>query len=152
MDKIFLILIIIFCTSCDERVVFEEYYDFQKNVWHTDSLIKFEYFIEDTLSSYDLFLKVRHSIGYEFQNLFLFTQSESEKDTIQLIITNKKGKWTGKGIGDIREVETKMSKKYFHSGKKFLYIEQAMRYGSEEKINNLKNINAIGLVISKTNE
>ena len=48
-------------------------------------------------------LKVRETTDYEYQNLFLFSHTEETKDTIEIVLSDKKGKWKGKGVGDIRE-------------------------------------------------
>ena len=80
--------------------------------------------------SYDLILSVRHSVDYDYQNLFLFVESET-KDTIEIMLADKAGKWYGTGISDIREFKQtiRVKKRFSSKGPHLLKIEQAMRYG-----------------------
>ena len=148
LTALFLLIIV----SCDSGI-YEEYYSFDNQIWNTDSIIEFNYIILDTTKQYDLSLKFRHSIDYEFQNLFIFLYSK-KKDTIELNLADKNGKWLGSGVSDIREVEYTFEKgrMFFKKGEHQLRIEQAMRYGFENKIENLENVLDIGLIISKKNE
>lgn len=148
LTALFLLIIV----SCDSGI-YEEYYSFDNQLWNTDSIIEFNYIIPDTTKQYDLSIKLRHSIDYEFQNLFIFLYSK-KKDTIELNLSDKNGKWLGSGVSDIREVEYTFEKGRIFSkkGEHQLRIEQAMRYGFENKIENLENVLDIGLIISKNNE
>ena len=131
----------------------EKYHSFIKNVWHTDTTVIFNFPINDTINSYDLILKIRHSVDYKFQNLFLFLEG-SKNDTIEIVLANKAGKWIGSGVSDVREVEYVFdSKKTFVKKEEYkIQIKQAMRYGSEEKIQNLSHVLAVGLIVSEHDE
>jgi len=149
-----LIIITLLFFSCNTDTVFEDYKNFPNQEWHTDSLVKFEYFVEDTIKKHKIILKIRHTVDYEFQNLFLFFYSNFSKDTIELLITDKQGKWIGNGVGDIREVEIifEDEKSYIKKEKQTFMIEQAMRYGPNNSIIKLNYIDAVGLSITKENE
>ena len=54
-------------TSCNQHIVFEKYQTFKNQEWDTDSLIKFEYLINDTITPHTYILKIRHTVDYEFQ-------------------------------------------------------------------------------------
>ena len=151
MRNLFLIGTIVLFISCDNSIVFEKYKSFENQEWNTDSLVSFDYTITDTISTYKLVLNVRYGVEYEYQNLFLFINSEFSRDTIELLLADKSGKWLGSGIGDIREVKTILATEEPYSKKEnnTIKIEQAMRYGSAEKITNLKFIDAIGISIVK---
>jgi len=155
MRNLFLSAVLLTYISCDIKTAHEEYKTFPKTEWHTDSVVKFNYFIQDTISRYDVILQIRHSVNYEYQNLFLFLDNGSSKDTIELLLADKNGDWFGRGIGDVREIEInyQTDKKYNKKGKYNFTLEQAMRYGDEEKSIILKNIYSIGVcVIKKENE
>jgi len=139
--------------SCNNNIVFDDYKTFENQTWNADSSVIFSYSAIDTTSKNQLVIKVRHTTNYEFQNLFLFIKAE-KKDTLELLLANKEGKWLGKGIGDVREVEFVYRKdKVFAKKRDFTFeIEQAMRYGKLEKIQHLNNIKAIGLGIQKQND
>ena len=138
--------------SCG-NTTYENSHSFNHNVWNTDSIVIFNYTIADTTKKYDLSLKIRHTIDYEFQNLFLFL-GETKKDTIEITLSNKNGKWLGSGICDVREVEYFFDKErnFTKKGKYEIRIEQAMRYGSAEKIENLEHVLDIGLMVFEHND
>ena len=151
MRNLFLIGTIVIFISCDNSIVFEKYKSFENQEWNTDKGLSFDYTIIDTISTYKIVLNVRHSIEYEYQNLFLFVTSDSLRDTIEVLLADKSGRWLGSGVGDIREIKSLLAieKTYFKKENKTIKIEQAMRYGAAEKIKNLKFIDAIGISIVK---
>ena len=146
---VFIVAILFSCNN----VTHEEYYSFNNKGWGSDSIVKFQYFISDTTKTYDMSLKIRHTIDYDFQNLFIFLGSKTN-DTIEVFLSNKKGEWLGRGVSDIREVEYvfQREKRFLKSGEHYLKVEQAMRYGDLERIENLQHILDIGLIISENNE
>ena len=138
--------------SCGKNT-YENYHSFDHKGWNTDSLVVFKYNIYDTTKSYDLTLKIRHTIDYEFQNLFLFI-IEDKNDTVEIKLSNKEGRWLGTGVSDVREVEYIFSKKreFKQKGEYKLSVEQAMRYGALNRIENLEHILDLGLIVSSRNE
>ena len=139
--------------SCNNNTVFNEYTIFENQIWNADSNVFFTHSVRDTTCKNQVIIKVRHTTEYEFQNLFLFVKAE-KTDTVEFDLANKEGKWLGKGIGDIREVEFvyRENKRFAKKGDVTFEIEQAVRYGGLEKIQHLKNIQAIGLSIQKQDE
>ena len=147
--------LVFFCVillSCG-NTTYENYHSFNYNGWNTDSIARFKYTITDTTKKYDLSLKIRHTVDYEFQNLFIFLE-EANKDTIEIILANKNGQWLGSGISDVREFEYVFAKQrtFAKKGDYELSIEQAMRHASVHKIVNLENILDIGLIVSEHND
>ena len=131
----------------------EDYHSFADRGWSADSIVGFKYSVTDTIKKYDLTLKIRHTVEYEFQNLFLFLAGGNQ-DTIEIILANKNGKWLGAGVSSIRELEYIFDTERIFSkkGDYKLRLEQAMRYGSEEKIENLEHILDVGLIVSEHND
>lgn len=153
MRTFVLISAIVMFISCNNSIVFEEYKKFKNQEWNTDSTVLFNYYATDTINQNRIKIKVRHTVDYEFQNLFLFVETYMV-DTVELVLANKEGMWYGKGIGDVREIEFEYKQEKIFS-KKANYsfkIEQAMRYGSADKIKVLNNVIAVGLSIEKLNE
>jgi hypothetical protein len=70
------------------------------------------------------------------------------------MLSEKSGGWTGKGFGDIKEQAFLFKDQVVFSAEKQnkLFIEQAMRYGKSEKINELKGIIAIGVGINENDK
>ena len=148
-----LIVIIVMFISCDNSIIFEEYKSFENQNWNTDSTVFFNFPVTDTNSENTIRIKLRHSVEYEVQNLFIFIETDV-MDTIELILANKEGMWLGNGIGDVREFEFEYQNKKLFSkkGNYSFRFEQAMRYGVAEKIQVLNNIIAVGLSIEQLNE
>ena len=153
MRTLALIGTIVMFISCDSSVVFEEYKSFENQNWNTDSAAFFNYTITDTTSFNTVKIKLRHTVEYEFQNLFLFIEADVI-DTVELMLASKEGMWLGSGIGDVREFEFEYqnAKLFSKKGNYSFKIEQAMRYGMAEKIQVLNNVLAVGLSIEKNNE
>jgi len=153
MRKIYLILFCSWFFSC-VKISHEEYHSFSEKLWKSDSVVTFNYNVKDTINKYDLILKIRHTIDYEFQNLFLFLSEDKNKDTVEFMLANKEGRWMGKGVSDVREAEyvLEKGKVFSKKGAYILKVEQAMRYGDKEKIDNLQHILDIGLIILDHNE
>ena len=152
MRNFYLLFLTISLISCD-NTVYENYYSFENESWNSDSLKSFDFEIMDTLATYSLSLNVRHSINYEYQNLFIFVSGEVN-DTIELMLADKNGKWKGSGISDVREFthSLKKEKTFSKKGKHSINIEQAMRYDVSEKIQHLPNILNVGLIIKKQDD
>lgn len=144
---------IVMFISCYSSIVFEEYKSFENQKWNTDSVAFFNYANSDTTSKNTIKIKLRHTVEYEFQNLFLFIETDV-MDTVELMLANKEGIWLGSGIGDVREFEFEYqnAKLFSKKGNYSFKIEQAMRYGMAEKIQILNNVLAVGLSIEKQNE
>jgi gliding motility-associated lipoprotein GldH len=153
MRTLVLIGTIVMFIACNNNIVFEDYSAFKNQTWNADSSVVFNYFIADTICKNQIVIKVRHTTDYEFQNLFLFVKAE-KTDTLELLLANKEGKWMGKGVGDVREIEFVYSKdKVFPKKGDFTFeIEQAVRYGELEKTQHLNNIQAVGLSIQKQDD
>ena len=149
----YIFLLGVLFVSCNNNIVFEDYKTFEDNEWHTDSIVVFNCSIKDTSVENTIKIKLRHSVDYEFQNLFLFVELEAV-DTVELMLANKEGMWLGTGIGDIREFEFEYqhAKLFNKKGEYSFAIEQAMRYGATEKIEVLNNIMAVGLSIEKKDD
>ena len=85
---------IVMFISCDSSIVFEEYKSFENQKWNTDSAAFFNYSISDTTSINTVKIKLRHTVEYEFQNLFLFIETDVI-DTVELMLANKQGNVVG---------------------------------------------------------
>ena len=147
MDRLIFVFVFCFLVSC-KTSTHEEYRSFKNDIWHADSVVVFEYNINDTTKLYNIDLNIRYTINYKYQNLFLFLTG-SLNDTLDIKLKEKDGTPLGKGLTDIREITVNIAenKKYATRGRHDLNIEQAMRYGNEESILQLYDIKDIGLII-----
>ena len=135
--------------SCSTKKSHEKYHHFSDQSWCTDSIVSFEFNHLDTTKNYNLWLNIRHTVNYQFQNLFVFTYLENKKDTIELKLANKQGKWFGSGLSHIREYNCLIQKNYKPIQTFEIKIEQAMRYGGKRKIESLKHITAVGVQLTE---
>ena len=152
--KTILYSIVFYCIlSACENNTFKNYYSFENGIWNTDSVVNFTFPINDTTKYYDISLKIRHTVYYEYQNLFLFLDNLSQ-DTVEIMLAEKSGKWLGNGINDIREFEflLEQKKQFFELKKYTLSVEQAMRYGNLEKLRDLNHILDLGIIVKEHHE
>ena len=127
---------------------------FEEDSWHADSIITLSHSVVDTITKQNLYLKIRHTTDFEYQNIFLFVDFQEKRDTIEVTLSEKNGKWLGSGFGDIKEVEYCFAKEIIFNSKKTsnVTVEQAMRYGDQPVITNLKGIIALGINIKKSED
>ena len=150
--RILLVFLAVGFVSCQNDNKKEGYHSFNNNTWNTDSIVSFEFDNIDTTSPHDLYLMVRHTTNFKFQNLFLFTNFENQKDTLELFLSEKSGRWLGKGFGEIKELKIRIKENVNFKGNQdqIFSVEQAMRYEDLEKIINLTEIVAVGIGLYKS--
>ena len=144
----FSLLFLVYCNTNTES----SYSVFEEDSWHADSIITLNHSVVDTITKQNLYLKIRHTTDFEYQNIFLFVDFQEKRDTIEVTLSEKNGKWLGSGFGDIKEVEYCFAKEVIFNSKKTsnVTVEQAMRYGDQPVITNLKGIIALGINIKKS--
>ena len=150
--RILLFFLVFGFVSCQNENKKEVYHSFNNNTWNTDSIVSFEFDNIDTTSSHDLYLMVRHTTNFKFQNLFLFTNFENQQDTLELFLSEKSGRWLGKGFGEIKELKIRIKENvnFKENQNQTFSVEQAMRYEDLEKIINLTEIVAVGIGLYKS--
>ena len=71
---LFFVFLIIVFSSCEEKNVhFLSLNEIENSIWSSDDSLNYEFSIEDTLSSYDLFFELRTTTSYSWSNIFIFT-------------------------------------------------------------------------------
>ena len=153
MRIIFVFLSLLFLICCNTKTE-SSYSVFQEDSWHADSIITLNHDVVDSITKHNLYLKIRHTTDFEYQNIFLFVDFQEKRDTIEVTLSEKNGKWLGRGFGDIKEVEYCFAKEIIFNSKKTsnVTVEQAMRYGDQPVITNLKGIIALGINIKKSED
>lgn len=131
-----IILIMIFLNSCDSNRVFQEYKKIDKYIWDENDIIEFQFEIDDTISLHNLYVNIRHSGNYPFNNLWLFITSTapngiSTTDTINCIFADKSGKWLGDGSGDLwdNRILWKQMVRFPMTGEYTVAYQHGMRLG-----------------------
>ena len=157
MKKIFLLflstaLILIPCTlflsSCTTIDLYEKTIMIPGHSWKSSFKPSFTFTIKDTASTYQLFLTLRHTDQYNFNNIYvnIITRQPGEDSTqtarYDLVLGNNEKGWLGTGMDDIYEhrIPLTPSGQSFYFRKKGDYtfiIEQIMR---EDPLNNILNV------------
>jgi gliding motility-associated lipoprotein GldH len=78
--------------------------------WELMNIPSFRVPIDDTLSRNNVIFTIRTGSSYPFRNIYLFVQTKSPDgkfitDTLQYFLADEKGKWYGKGFGEIHELK-----------------------------------------------
>jgi gliding motility-associated lipoprotein GldH len=96
-------------SSCNSNVVFTDSHAMPGLTWKLMDILHFRIPITDTVNSNNVFFTVRTGSSYPFRNIYLFVTTTSPEgksitDTLQYNLADEKGKWYGKGFGDIHEL------------------------------------------------
>lgn len=94
-------------TSCGDNAVYHSSQNVEETGWHYRDTLRFDVFMDDTLALHELYLDVRNTTDYDYRNLFLFMDIEFPggrvlRDTLECILAERDGSWTGKGFGRIK--------------------------------------------------
>jgi gliding motility-associated lipoprotein GldH len=121
-------------SSCDPDRVFEKNIRIPDGIWDRNNLVHFEVVVEDTITPHNLYINVRNAGMYPVSNLYLFVTTTAPsghmiKDTVQIILADERGKWLGKGLGDIWDYQQlyKENVRFAQKGEYIFEYEQAMR-------------------------
>ncbi len=156
----FLIFSFVF-VSCDSNRVFDEYKSVP-NSWHKDSIISFKVNPPDSIKNYNLFVNLRNTNAYKYNNLFLIVEmvyphGKTIKDTLEYRMADPSGKLLGTGLTDVKENKL-WYKGYEDSfvfneiGEYTVNIQQAMReYGKVNGVTELEGITDVGFRVENKN-
>lgn len=140
----------LFLLSCNSARVYEKYIKIPGELWNRYNAVKFSVDINDTIAPHNIYINIRHGSYYPRSNLFLFVTTTAPngnyvKDTIEIILADKTGRWQGKGLGDIWDVQQlyKQNVTFPLTGEYIFEYEQAMR------MENLPYILDVGLRVER---
>ena len=144
-------LLLLICTlfsSCNKNTFYHKTDFFPDESWSADTTLNYEFTILDSLQFYNFYVDVRNSIDYPYQNLYLFFTTQFPDgsrftDTLNCILCDAYGRWTGKGSGRIKENRfTLKSKVRFQQKGDYIFsTQQAMRE------DDLKGITDFGITL-----
>lgn len=120
--------------SCDKARLFEQNQEIPESGWDMKNTLKFEVDIKDPATPANFYINVRNADGYPYSNLFLFVlttfpNGKMSMDTLECVLADEKGKWLGKGIGDIydNQIPFKRNVHFPLAGKYTFELQHAMR-------------------------
>ena len=92
--------------GCGYNSVFDKVEIVENGQWAYTDTIEFNLNVIDTLSFNDFSLIIRNNNDYHYNNfiafiLMSFPNGETRRDTVQIQLATKSGKWLGSGIGDV---------------------------------------------------
>lgn len=136
------------CTTID---LYEKTESFKLHEWNGNIKPTFQFEVSDTNSLYNIFIVMRHTDAYGFNNIWLNISTQAPTDTIvtqqlNLQLADNKLGWLGNGMDDIFEHRIKIAgPSKLKKGKYSFTLEHIMRQDP------LKNILQAGIRVEKVN-
>jgi gliding motility-associated lipoprotein GldH len=150
----FIAAIVILISSCtrSKNVLFTDSAVMPKSVWSLTDNPDFRIIVNDTTARTNVFFNIRTGSDYPFRNIWLFVTAISPDgktsitDTLQYDLADEKGRWYGKGFGNIHELKLPYRQNVFFpkKGTYHFKIQHGMR------IENLNGVYDIGVRVEKT--
>ena len=139
--------------SCRQIDVFEKDSVIPNYEWNSNFSVAGNFIIRDTVSSYNIYLVLRHTDAYQYNNIWLNIGLQPPGDSlymqkVDLKLGDDATGWEGTGMNDIWEVRKLLNgepKRFKKAGYYNYQITQIMRD------NPLKNMMSAGLRIEKKN-
>lgn len=152
----FLLMSLFLLVSCDSNRVFDTYKSVP-NKWHKDSIVSFKVNPPDSTNAYNLFVNLRNTNDYKFNNLYLivemaFPHGKIIKDTLEYRMAEPSGKLLGTGLGSVKENKLwyKEQVVFKEAGEYTVNIQHAMREnGKVNGVVELEGITDVGFRIEK---
>jgi gliding motility-associated lipoprotein GldH len=136
--------------SCRSKVVYSDSSKMPSEIWKLMDIPDFRVPVTDTLNTNNVYFTIRTGSSYPFRNIYLFVTAisplgKSITDTLQYNLADEKGKWYGKGFGDIHELNLPYKKNVYFpvKGTYQFKIQHGMR------AEDLKGVYDFGLRIEK---
>ena len=141
----------LFVSSCKQIDVFEKNTNIPNYEWQQNFSVKGDFLITDTVAAYSIYLVLRHTDAYQYNNIWLNIGLQPPGDSlhtqkINLQLGDDANGWEGTGMNDIWEVRKLLNgapRRFKQPGKYSFSISQVMRN------NPLLNIMSAGLRIEK---
>jgi gliding motility-associated lipoprotein GldH len=150
---LFSVFIALLLFACNSNILYTDSVSMAGEEWTLENVPSFEPEITDTVSNNNIFFTLRTGSSYPFRNIYLFvsTTSPSGKtitDTLQYSLADEKGKWYGKGFGDVHEMRLLFKQDVYFpvKGNYSFKIRHGMRTET------LKGVYDIGIRIEKFNK
>lgn len=140
--------------SCTRIDMFEKQVSIPDQQWFNQYKPQFSFLIADTSGLYNIYIIIRHTDGYEYNNIWLRLGSTAPGDTMRYqninlsLATDLKG-WDGTGTDDIFEVRKIITPGPVPIKRTGIYkftVEQIMRE------NPLKHILSVGLRVERVGQ
>jgi gliding motility-associated lipoprotein GldH len=153
MMKFFLfcaLLLAMFMMSCTDAAYFEQNKAISNRSWAYSDVPEFAVHIDDSTATYDVYINLRHSGGYDFSNIYVLLHQAGSKllDTAyraEITLAELDGRWLGQSAGTLYELQYLAHQNFVFpdTGIYTFAIEQNMRQ------NPLKDVADVGIKLVK---
>jgi gliding motility-associated lipoprotein GldH len=148
-----LLVSLILLPSCNSNLIFTDSKVMTGKIWNLDDVTSFSVPITDTINRNNVIFTLRTGSSYPFRNIYLFVSTTSPDgksitDTLQYNLADEKGKWYGKGFGDIHELNLPYKTNVYFPVKGMYQFK--IRHGM--RMEALKGVYDLGLRIEKTSK
>jgi gliding motility-associated lipoprotein GldH len=143
-------LILLAGVSCKQVNVYEKNTSIPAYSWKKDFPVTGTFTITDTATPYKIYVVLRHTDAYDYNNIWLNIGLQGKGDTMQvrrfdLSLGDDANGWEGTGMNDIWEVRKLLGFQLMKKGEYKFEIRHIMRDDP------LKNILSAGLRVEKAN-
>jgi gliding motility-associated lipoprotein GldH len=138
-----LIALAVSFTSCRNDIVFSRFSPISSEKWQMDSVVRFDYTIEDAQAAYQMVIHVRHTERYPYQNMWLFVNDGHRADTIEFYLADDRGQWLGDKHHGFIEMPVLFEENYHFPDTGSYHLEIA--HGMRDSL--LRGVTDIGLEI-----
>jgi len=145
------VLLLVALTGCNQDIFYKNTQGIEDGIWRYEDPKTFTFTAEDTLTSYDLLIEVKHDSRFPFQNLYMQLNTElpgnkTVKDVLSIDLADRSGNKYGVCRGDkcTFRIPVQQSFRFDQAGPHTINIAQHSRMDS------LPGILAIGLTIKET--
>jgi len=151
-------VLVLLVISCDSERFYDEYKSVS-NQWERENIIEFNFTPTDTIKTYNLFINLRNTNDYKFNNLFLIAEidypnGKSVVDTLEYKMAKPNGELMGVGFTDVKENKLwyKENFTFNESGDYKIKLQHAMREnGNINGVNALEGVTDVGFRIENSN-
>lgn len=150
---LFVLMAVVSCwlSACTQLDVFEKNKTIPQNNWSATLQPGFDFIIKDLNAQYNLYIVLRHTDAYRYNNIWLNVGTQAPGDTtrfqkIDLLLGNDATGWEGTGMDNIWEVRKLITNgpvTFSKAGNYHYSVGHIMRE------NPLPNILSVGLRIEK---
>ncbi len=141
---LFLVACPLFIMSCNPIGVFEENIAFKNQEWASTNKPAFRFHITDTVAAYNIYLVLRHTDAYSYNNIWIRLARKGPDTTYQqqvdLRLANNNQGWLGSGMDDVWEQRitlTQGTTLFRKSGDYEFTLEQIMRQDPLQHVMNV---------------
>lgn len=122
------------CLMSCKKIAFKDSKKIESEMWSATKPVLFDFSIKDISKPYSVIVSVANNDDYRYSNLYLFVDiympnKKVVRDTVDFILANEQGKWSGSGLFApfMSEYQYKKNILFPVAGKYRIALEQAMR-------------------------